>query len=147
MRVSSRSPVRTAGFSAGPRSPCQWAAWRPSWRPPSTDTVDTRTGRCGWPRSAECPHSGRGTSSDSGHSRCRTCEGKEELLLVRPKNTRQHWNSGLCWFLIRLTCDTTSVLGGYTFLRYCFFVDSILVCLEEKLKFLWVTSGAHPLKL
>lgn len=51
---------------------------KPSWRPPLTDTEDTRIHRCGWPRFAECPRTDRGTSSGTGHSRCRTWKGKNK---------------------------------------------------------------------
>lgn len=70
-------PVRNVKFSVGPRNPCQWVVRKRSWRPPWTDTVDTRIHRCGWPRFAECPRTDHGTNSGTGHSQCRTWKSKK----------------------------------------------------------------------
>lgn len=66
-------PVTSVIFFSTPRSLCRSVAWGLSWRLLSTDTAGTRTRRSDWPRSAGCPRSGRGTSSGSGRSRCKTC--------------------------------------------------------------------------
>lgn len=72
-------PVRNVKSCAGPRNPCQWAVRKPSWRPLLTGTEDRRIRRCGWPHFARCPRNDRGTSSGSGHSRCRTWKGKNSF--------------------------------------------------------------------
>lgn len=71
--IGSYIPVTSVIFFSIPHSLCQWAAWGPSWHLLLTDTAGRRTHRCDWPHSAGCPHSARGTSSDSGRSLCKTC--------------------------------------------------------------------------
>lgn len=79
--------------------------------------MDRRTRRCDWLHSVECPHSARGTSSGSGHSRCKTCRRTTVTHLVFDR--RQTFGRFLCVllrFIVRRPADAVQLLAAASIL-------------------------------
>lgn len=111
-------PVMSVIFFSTPHSLCLWVVWEPSWHLLLTDTEGRRTHQYDWPRSVGCPHSGHGTSSGNGHSRCKTCGWQKHICSVVRRNQNIYLNNSqdimfkIYYYLLKIKSIHTNCTCG-----------------------------------